>query len=101
MITSKEHREHTGWNVLDQVEKHKLIVAKTNLAPRRLRWVQPKLRLTLDYEEDLEAIRNVMDHFFWKDSILTCSAEEIIDAIIENPAMVSMNQNVESTTPGI
>jgi len=63
---------------------------KRTPVPEKL--LRPDLRLTLDTPEDLQALREIADHFAGRDDF---SAAEVVDLLDANPHVAAINRNVE------
>lgn len=87
-----KYRQHSGWNILRKWP-HK---CQYNYRPIPRHNI-PNMRLTLDYQEDLEVIKNIINYF--DEDIISVSAENIIDYVLENPKIL-VNRHLESKQPG-
>ena len=88
-------REHSGWNILQRRKKDlDDLVSKPAYQEK---YNLPKMRLTLDYSEDFEVIKHIIEHFnsmdgYWHYHV---KATEIIDYVLANPQIL-VNKHLEA-----
>ena len=88
-------RQHTGWNLIRLAPK--FTVFKNLAAEGIYNW--PGLRLTLDYKEDFEVIKTLIEHFVSQNRWETITVDEIVDFILDNPQIL-VNRKLQSKQPG-
>ncbi len=97
-IKSEAYRTHTGWNI-NNPHLDTDAFSRYNLPPRYAWHHQPKMRLTLDYAEDLEVIASVVEYFAIQQGKRYYSAEDIIDYVLNNGDIL-VNQLCKTKKPG-
>jgi spore coat polysaccharide biosynthesis protein SpsF len=93
---AKKFREHSGWNILQRYKSNnnKEKIRFFNLFPQCNWHCAPKMRLTLDYQEDFESLSRIISHFVNTQRHLNQRAEEIINFVIDNPHILK-NRHLE------
>lgn len=93
MAKTDPYREHSGWNILQRKEDLEQYYSMKPIEKYRL----PNMRLTLDYREDFIVIKNIIEYFasVSEERFLNCSAEEIIDYVLDNPEIL-VNKHLEN-----
>ena len=95
-ITDPKMRTHTGYNYLSGLFASAIVY---NLPPKKRKHYMPKVRLTLDYPEDLVVIESIIKYFYIDKKRDYYSAEEIQDFILDHPELL-VNKDCETKEPG-
>lgn len=93
----KKYLQHTGWNILNSYIPWRHHWKYNLLAPDECNF--PKMRLTLDYNEDYKTIVNIIKAMSDEENYGLQSAEEIIQFALSHPELIE-NKHLESKEPG-
>ncbi len=94
IVTDKNHRKHTGWNI-----DHYLCLLKelvVNVLVEDQKYNEPEMRVTLDTEEDYLLIQTIFETFRGKNF----GYKDVIDLLRERPALRKLNDKIKPKVAG-
>jgi len=94
-----EHRSHGGWNILnysDKLQNDAFENLKIGNYHAPIKYFKPDLRLTLDYPEDLELMKEIVSAIGEVDF----GIEDIFNILESEPELLEINKIRESKIPG-
>lgn len=105
IIINPNHRQHSGWNIWAYSADiqsifgmNKKVKFGNMLAPSI--YFHPEWRLCIDYPEDLELIRKIVQ-YFGKNNIQHISYNKIIDYLLMNSELLEINKNCKQKIAGL
>jgi spore coat polysaccharide biosynthesis protein SpsF len=99
IVTYKEHRSHSGWNIMNYWDElTQEVVQRISMGNYSAKdpYFHPEWRIVVDYPEDLLFLKLILNGL----NKIDFTYKEVIDFILKNPELLEINKNCKQKIAG-